>query len=379
MRKHALPIFSKAAWLCGLLLSGCFVGCHSNPAPSSGSSGSGASSDLGGSGGHGAATGGGHAEATGGGAGDAIAPSSACRAEPDFMPSFPSVVALDPDLVARAAAVVGSCMPDDGVARNATHLWHSHLAAPRIYYRLVEQLACLANATCGCAAVEHCLGWVYREEPADCENTCTGDLFTGCGDGVQIGLDCSRLGLSCDLAAMCATEVKPACDGSVAPACTPQGEVAYCDDGAWHETPCESVGFKCVAGKCVGEGASCSETISGDSELISPVATGCSGNTLLGCLGGQSTRIDCATQGPGFGCQSRDGAFFCGLAADCLPAASYSASASASCQGTILSFCNAGRLEHLDCAELGFSGCEIDRKVDHYGCTPGMALQPSAG
>jgi len=127
----------------------------------------------------------------------------------------------------------------------------------------------------------------------------------------------------------------------------------------------------------VGEGASCSESI-GDSELTNPVGTGCVGNTLRGCLGGQATSVECATQGPGFGCQSLDGTFFCGLAAECVPAETYSASASASCQGTTLTFCNAGRLEHLDCTELGFSGCEIDKKVDHYGCTPGVALQSSA-
>ena len=279
--------------------------------------------------------------------------------------------------MARAAAVVGSCAPDDGVARNATHLWLSHLAAPSSYYRFVEQLTCLANANCGCAAVEHCLGLTYHQPPAVCTSQCEGDVFTGCGDEVQLSLDCGRLGLSCDPAAVCVAEAKVACDASETPSCNAQGEVTYCDDGARRKTPCQALGFKCVAGKCVGEGASCSASTASDSELVIPIGTACAGSTLQGCLGGQATSIDCATQGPGFSCQSRDGSFFCGLASECVPAGNYAASAAtaATCDGTKLGFCNAGRLEQLDCSELGFSGCEIDKKVDHYGCTPGTVLQ----
>ena len=96
---------------------------------------------------------------------------------------------------------------------------------------------------------------------------------------------------------------------------------------------------------------------------------------FCGCLGGRLTSVDCATQGPGFTCQSRDGSFFCGLAADCVPSNNYSSTTTASCDGSTLSFCNAGRVERVDCAELGFSGCDIDKKVDHYGCIPGPVIQ----
>ena len=372
MHSRRLAISSAAGWLGGLLLGGSSLSCHSPRATGKSESevaGSGGGSELAGSGGR-------SEVASGGASAGGNAPRSACRAEPELTPSVPAVTALDPDLVARAAAVIGSCIPDDGVARNATHLWLSHLAAARTYYRLVGQLTCLANADCGCAAAEHCLGWVYQQAPAGCSSQCQGDVFTGCDDDFQLSVDCSRLGLSCDPTAFCVPEATVACAGSDPTTCTAQGEVKYCNDGAWRKTPCQALGFKCVAGKCVGEGASCSGEI-GDAELVHPLGTGCAGNTLHGCLGGQATSVDCATQGPGFSCQAHDGSFFCGLASECVPADNYAAPASVAttCTGTTLSFCNAGRLEHLDCTELGFTGCEIDRTLDHYGCTPGGVAQ----
>lgn len=268
-------------------------------------------------------------------------------------------------------------MGDDGVARNATHIWLAHLAAPRFYYRLAAQLDCFANAGCGCAALEHCLGWIYGPAPADCIDECQGSVFTGCGDGAQATLDCSRLGLGCSPTGTCVVESPAACDATAMPSCTDQGEVLSCSAGAMRKTPCRALGFDCVAGKCLGGGASCtaSRGYSGGPELVDPFGTGCSGNTLQACLNGQTANIDCATQGPGFSCQAREGAFFCGLAAECVPADNYASVQPATCDGTTVSFCNAGRLEHLDCTELGFTGCEVDTKVYHYGCTPGPSGQ----
>jgi hypothetical protein len=283
-------------------------------------------------------------------------------------------------LVARAAAVLGSCMPDDGVDRNATDLWSAAWAAPRLYFRYGEQLECLANARCGCSAVQQCLGWTYSEPPAPpavCAGVCVGDVFTGCGDGAKVTIDCSRFGLSCDPGANCHGGAATACDGSAPSTCTANGEVEFCDDGFVRHTPCSSLGFACVAGKCVGEGAACTASLHGEDEIVAPAGTGCSGDTLQACLGGQTTTVNCAEQGPGFGCQSLNGTFFCGLASECVPADTYSNSKtpSVACDGNVVTFCNAGRLEHLDCTTLGFAGCEIDHKLGHYGCTPGAVLQ----
>jgi hypothetical protein len=101
----------------------------------------------------------------------------------------------------------------------------------------------------------------------------------------------------------------------------------------------------------------------------------CTGSTLEACVGGRLTNVDCTTQGPGFGCQTVGTVSFCGLAADCVPAGNGAASEShpPSCDGTTLTFCSAGRLEHINCLSLGFTGCDVER-AGHYGCIPGAEL-----
>ncbi|HYQ03388.1 MAG TPA: hypothetical protein VER96_32155 [Polyangiaceae bacterium] len=371
----------RQVWFCVLSLSCCFAGCHSPPATTSESNEASGGGDLEGGlpGASGGAASGGSMRGGSAGRGTTSASggtttSSACLVEPDLTPSFPAVTALDPDLVARAAAVIGSCMPDDGVMRNAAYLWNSHFAAPRLYYRYVEQLECLGNANCGCAAAEHCVGLTYRQAAADCLDRCEGNVFIGCGDGVEFSFDCGRVGLSCDPITVCVGEPGVGCDDSEPPSCTAEGDVRYCTNGTHRTTPCQSLGFSCEAGDCVGDGESC-EPKSVTTEQVTPVGMGCSGTALRACLGGHTTQVDCAMQGPGFTCQERDGSFFCGLAAECVPSGAYSSNTTASCDGTTLSFCNAGRVEHIDCTELGFSGCTIDRKLDLFGCTPGPVQQ----
>lgn len=314
----------------------------------------------------------------GGGGGGNVAgnggASGACRAAPDTSPTFPAPTELDADLVARAVAVIGSCMPDDGVARNATHIWLGHLAAPRTYFRSSAQLECLANASCGCEAIEHCLGWSYARPPEGCVGRCDGDVFTGCGDEVQVTIDCGRFGLSCDPAANCVAKAAVPCDGSERATCSANGELQFCDDDFMREAPCQSLGFSCVDGKCTGGGVACAEQSSGAEELVDLVGTACAGATLTACVAGSRAEVDCATYGPGFTCQSLDGHFFCGLAAECVPADNYASAQPATCDGNQLSFCNAGRLETLDCLALGFSGCEVNSSMNRYGCTPGVVV-----
>jgi hypothetical protein len=360
----------RAHFRLGALLVALSSGCANDTATPA----AGGGTSRAGAGGHDATSG---ASPGGGAGGDAVgiggAP-GACRAAPDASATSPLPTELDADLVARAAAVIGSCMPDDGVARNATHLWFSHLAAPRLYFRLSAQLECLANASCGCEAIEHCLGWRYARAPENCVGRCDDDVFTGCGDEVQLSVDCGRLGLTCDRAANCVAEAAVPCDGSEAPTCSAEGEVLFCDDHFMRRAPCQSLGFTCVAGKCSGGGAACAGQSSSDGELVDLVGTACTGATLTACVGGRTAEVDCSTYGPSFTCQSLDGNFFCGLANECVPADNYASAQPASCDGTQLSFCNAGRRETLDCLALGFSGCEVDSSSDRYGCTPGVMI-----
>lgn len=357
----SLNVFFRMGPLLGVLLSGC----SDNTATVA--AGGTAGAVGGGQANSSAGSGAGNAAGTGGAPG-------ACRAAPDASPTLHAASALDADLVARAAAVVGSCMPDDGVARNATHIWLGHLAAPRTYFRSSAQLECLANADCGCEAIEHCLGWSYAQPPESCVGHCEGDVFTGCGDEVQLTIDCGRFGLKCDPAANCVAEAAVPCDGSEPATCSADGELLFCDDDFMRKAPCQSLGFSCVAGKCTGGGAACAEQSFAEDELVDVAGTACAGATMTACVAGKTAEVDCASYGPGFRCQARDGSFFCGLAAECVPADNYASAQPASCDGNQLSFCNAGRLETIDCLALGFSGCEVASSMNRYGCTPGVAL-----
>ncbi len=305
---------------------------------------------------------------------------SLCEASASPEPVFSTPAALDADLVARAALVIGSCNPDDGVDRNAAHIWEGDLQPPAFYFRTGSQSDCLANAHCGCAAMDQCLG-IALEQTSTCVAGCAGDVFSYCGSdnsdlpvGYRYRVDCGKLGMSCDDAANCVDEPVVACDGTAPPTCTGDGAVEYCDgEFVRHSAPCSTFGLACQDGECVGTGAACTDTSFANAGEIILQGVSCSGSTLEACVNGQLANIDCTTRGPAFSCQTVGTAFFCGLAAECEPADHGSASPSnpGACDGNVFTFCNAGRLEHIDCTELGFTGCEVDRSIGHYGCIPG--------
>ena len=81
-------------------------------------------------------------------------------------------------------------------------------------------------------------------------------------------------------------------------------------------------------------------------------------------MNGGLHEIDCSEVGAGFSCQTFGTSAFCGLAAECDP--SSGAVSDATCEGDQLVFCNAGRLDKLDCKSLGFSGCNASWGV----CSP---------
>jgi hypothetical protein len=295
---------------------------------------------------------------------------------------LPSSVELDADAVARAAVVLGSCVPDDGADRNAAALWRGSLAAPRIFYRYAMQLDCLAHAQCGCAALERCIGLSLSESTA-CAPHCESDVYVTCGgdfdlpDTYDYRLDCGRFGMTCDPDAICSDGPALACDTSTSYTCTGDDRQQACEDGFLQRSPaCGTVGLTCADGFCTGAGAACInvDPPSFGQGAISYEGVGCSGSSLEACANGHATTIDCSARGPGFSCQEFDDQFFCGLASECVPApvGQRSPSHPPSCDGSVLTFCNAGRLEHVDCTSLGFTGCEIAPSAGRYGCTPSL-------
>jgi len=301
-----------------------------------------------------------------------------CQAHPAEHPTLPDPTELDAALVARAAVITGSCMPDDGVNRNATHFWSSHRSAARPWYRFATQLDCLAHADCGCDALEACLSWYNGPARDTCVPGCQGKVWTQCNDSTtpasELTLDCGKLGLDCDDDAGCIDEPNPDCGslGLGQVQCTSDGRQETCSAGVLMHTPaCDGFGLTCSDGLCTGDGDACvtDYTQQGDPEQVVFQATACDGDTLVACENEHVARIDCTTEGPGFSCQDVGSKSFCGLASECEPADDgLNGEFEASCSGSVLTFCNAGRIEALDCTTLGFESCEIEPGVGHYGC-----------
>jgi len=307
-----------------------------------------------------------------------------CQANPDPSPVLLPNAQLDATVIARAAAVLAVCsLSDDGTPRVAAQLWNGHNASRSFWHLSVTQARCVSEARCGCEAAEHCLGYTLeRGVPPGCQSSCNGDVFRGCGqavdliDGYAFDVDCSKIGQHCHPTGICVDDVSATCDDAQSPICGVGGRPLYCTDGVLNDGPdCAGLGLVCSNGECLGTGAGCTSHLSFRETVIEFENTTCQDSgTLQACVGGKQASQVCAEQGPGFSCQSVSGVAFCGLASDCIPANvdGDPSDPAATCDGTRLTFCNAGRLDTVDCADLGFTGCGLDAS-EHYGCTPGLA------
>jgi len=300
-----------------------------------------------------------------------------CFAAPS-MPMTSNPASRDPDLLARAATVIGSCIEDDGIERNLGFMWNEDLEPDISYFRYARQAACLARARCGCRAVKACVGFGLTLGDAGSCEPCTGSVATICGAGYSATVDCGALGLTCDPRAICAPAPAMACDtATFSPTCT-NGRPQVCRKlaaaGAVLAGPdCAKLGLTCTGGRCVGTGPSCPSTSFPPDGVTALHGLGCIGADLDVCMGGQHATVRCADRGPGFACQTFGGQSFCGLASECAPPVegpSLTAPAG-ECEGNSVVICNAGRIDKIDCTTLGFTGCEFNKSLAKYGCIPG--------
>jgi hypothetical protein len=287
---------------------------------------------------------------------------------------------LDPDVAARAGAVIGSCHPDNGVNREVSRLWQRSTASPSSI-SLGIQAECIAARGGGCDALEQCLGWTLESTPGCAQGSaCVGSTFTLCtaSIGTTYTIDCGTMGLDCNPDASidnvpgagraCRRGQAVPCEGATfAPSCN--GSVPVFSDGSLVEgTDCAVRGAACSDGLCTGTGDACSVSPSDPTAGVS-----CNGNVLESCQNGQRATLDCTTFRAGFGCRTIGDVAFCGLAADCVPGGltmgdvPQDGDPSPSCDGTTIVFCNAGRVERVDCTSLGFSGCDVEAA---WGCVP---------
>ncbi len=281
-----------------------------------------------------------------------------------------------PDVsLTRAAVVLGACFPDDGVNRNLSNLWVQDLLAER--WRLPAE--CLSTAGDGCGALTTCLGISYESSTLECPFECAAGILHGCTGALEVTYDCNIRERECDEQFGCVVPGTARCEEGSAGSCSDDGRPLLCNDGLLDVGPsCEDFGLACGEGRCRADGESCPSRSGLLESTLEFDGVGCDGPVMISCIGGQLGSVDCRSRGPGFTCQQLDDVYFCGLANECIPGNTPGAEQPGTgfgCDGTSVRFCNAGRLEMIDCTELGFDGCS----EEFDGCVPNfqsMLAQP---
>lgn len=112
----------------------------------------------------------------------------------------------DPNVVARAAVVLDSCLTLEGPGG----------VAGEVYYKSGANIGytCLAETTHGCRALEPCTGY-YMEVSNACSDEsfdCADDVLTGCYPGFFLRVDCARIGGMCVESGQCVSSKSERCD-----------------------------------------------------------------------------------------------------------------------------------------------------------------------
>lgn len=223
----------------------------------------------------------------------------------------------DPAEALRVATLIGSCTQGVRVAAalNDIYMDESRIKPSRQAY-----VRCLATKSNGCRALDECRA---------------GDAGTSEG---------------------------------TTPSCTPANRAGSCVDGkavtCGSAQNCPAFGLGCTVHErtgldptafCVGTGPACATNEYYDIHYDQGIR--CEGNTLVTCMNGTETEVDCASFARGFTCYGGSTPH-CGLGAACEPGSFLRPTQSpTTCEGTSLVVCNAGRIDRVDCRALGFTSC----------------------
>ncbi|MFO0664432.1 MAG: hypothetical protein U0174_10800 [Polyangiaceae bacterium] len=281
----------------------------------------------------------------------------------------------DPALAARAAAFIGSCLPDDGVNAWLSRIYMD-VDTSRVLGGANIDPKCFSNKTNGCAAVKECLG-ISTTLEGPCAPGCAGSVHSSCDDRLKVFIDCSNMGLACDSKEGCVQKDAAKCDPETFKGACKSGVALNCDygTGATHlGANCAANGLACRPGtaedgfaRCAGTGPECSTNFySGSIDYSQGLR--CNGTKLTACVNGAEGEVDCSQLGSGFTCQSGDSPH-CGLGSACIIGGRKD-EGGATCEGTSLVVCNGGRIDKVDCVALGFTGCANVGYMGGAACTP---------
>lgn len=289
-----------------------------------------------------------------------------------------SVVPTDPKVpseAAKAAVLVGSCLPDDGINRTLDSIYVD-FGGSADGNLVAKYASCLAGKTNGCQGVQDCLG-ITVDLTGPCQEACNGSVLQGCDDTLKFQMDCAKVGLTCSVeAGSCIAEpLGAACDyDTFVPSCK-DGAPVLCTDHETRGVTCADLGLVCgpiaFLGEppsgdigCAGTGPACETSVLGGLGVEFDQGIACDGAALRACVNGREHHLDCGTLGEGFTCQTAGSTAFCGLDGACVPGSA----TKATCEGDNVVICNAGRVEKIDCKSLGFTGCNATYGV----CAPSV-------
>lgn len=287
---------------------------------------------------------------------------------------------VDPDKAARAAVVLGACVPDDGVHRYLADIYYRRSADPQTQLIFNAAVECLATKNNGCQAVADCTGTMIDIAPsaAECVDGCNGTVRTACDGRLRFREDCSRYNEQCvgdSSRSACAPAGAPPCirdDAGIYTYHCVDGKPAYCTGPVeQYGVACASIGLVCENGGCKGTEGACTDNGSQIQNVDYLNGVVCANGTLQACLNGGLASASCASFSPGFTCQTSlatDSGIppkpFCGLASECNPPSR----SNLQCDGDSVVVCNAGRIDKVDCKTLGFTTCNSK----FGGCTPNL-------
>lgn len=273
-----------------------------------------------------------------------------CSDRPLYYPSPPDL-APPGDTVTRACLTFVSCgldlvYPEGSSLLQCLATWQGiDRSDVQVKERIdAAALACLAVAGGDCARAAACLNG--GQQPQKCnppngkgESTCAGAVLQFCSTGkLTRTFDCASVGLLClgDAIATCGFGPCTYLGGSF---CV-DNRLATCSGGMLAlQTDCTIYGGTCVfdgiaTAACHGTGTPC----------VSSSSPACQGERAISCVGGGTEIIDCPAAGQrcvqGI-CVSTD-----------------SCTVDPTCAGSVLTFCAASGQISIDCALLGFAGCD---------------------
>lgn len=207
-------------------------------------------------------------------------------------------------------------------------------------------LECLAAVGSDCNAAIACLsGGGPTSCTANGTTSCDGTVERRCNNNQITAFDCASIGLSCIVlsstlgqgacgAATCTKEYEAQCVGDLVTTCVN----TFAGNVLAPQTDCAPIGGTCtdvnVAPTCQGKGDPCTNGS----------APTCQKNLAVSCLAGRTAIEDCT------GARQR-----CDHG-KCVPL--NSCDVMPSCAGTLLTVCGPDGPESVDCASLGFAGCD---------------------